>query len=323
MAWMGIGAGCAAGGVGSAASNGTGESSGAGTTDETVPNDEAITPKGASENLVINVPIDAGAATARPGDPKSPEICDGIDNDDNGIIDDVDVGGDGVCDCLNIATVGGIGPYSTSGNVFAGWLNSRSPRGAVELADQELTPERLAPFQVVVVLHVGPTAVYKTPAHHLFSNAEASAFESWVRRGGGVMTTIGLTANESTEVVNVNQLLATLGMGYSTTKVALNGDILRWVQHPITQGIGRIRSDNGVEPDGTGTTLAYDQEGHIALQVKEVESGHVAVWGDEWITYDSEWVDVKGQQVEHLWLNLLKWLSPPTQCQVPIPPRIN
>ncbi len=30
----------------------------------------------------------------------SPEVCDGIDNDGNGIIDDVDVGHDGVCDCL-------------------------------------------------------------------------------------------------------------------------------------------------------------------------------------------------------------------------------
>ena len=29
-----------------------------------------------------------------------PETCDGIDNDGNGIVDDVDVGHDGVCDCL-------------------------------------------------------------------------------------------------------------------------------------------------------------------------------------------------------------------------------
>ena len=29
----------------------------------------------------------------------TPEICDGLDNDSNSIIDDVDVGHDGVCDC--------------------------------------------------------------------------------------------------------------------------------------------------------------------------------------------------------------------------------
>jgi hypothetical protein len=46
------------------------------------------------------------------------------------------------------------------------------------------------------------------------------------------------------------------------------------------------------------------------------------VWGDEWITYDSEWQDVEDQQVELFWLNILKWLSPPMTCQVPIPPDI-
>ncbi len=35
-----------------------------------------------------------------------------------------------------------------------------------------------------------------------------------------------------------------------------------------------------------------------------------------------EWADTQDQQVEHFWLNLLKWLSPPTECQVPIPPRV-
>jgi hypothetical protein len=60
----------------------------------------------------------------------------------------------------------------------------------------------------------------------------------------------------------------------------------------------------------------------VALQVAEPGDGRVVVWGDEWITYDSEWADVKGQQVELFWLNILKWLSPPKTCQVPIPPGV-
>ena len=32
--------------------------------------------------------------------------------------------------------------------------------------------------------------------------------------------------------------------------------------------------------------------------------------------------DVEEQQVELLWLNILKWLSSPLTCQVPIPPQI-
>ena len=76
-----------------------------------------------------------------------------------------------------------------------------------------------------------------------------------------------------------------------------------------------------MEPDGaSGTTLARDGSGRVALQVAQPDAGRVVVWGDEWITYDSEWADVTDQQVELFWLNILKWLSPPKTCQVPIPP---
>ena len=66
-----------------------------------------------------------------------------------------------------------------------------------------------------------------------------------------------------------------------------------------------------VEPALLGTPLAYDDSDRLALTVAEVSAGRVAVWGDEWITYDSEWADVAHQQVELFWINLLKWLSPP------------
>ena len=256
-----------------------------------------------------------------------PEVCDGIDNDDNGIIDDLDAGHDGVCDCLTIGTIGQIGPWSDGGDIFSGWLEARSPQGAVALDDQVLTPELLAPLQVIVVLHVDTTEVSNgdttAAAHHTFSDTEASAFGDWVKKGGGAMTTIGYTGNESNEVANVNLLLGTVGMAYSSTNVDLSGYITDWTSHPVTMGVSNIFTDNGVEPAGaSATTLARDPNGRTALQVTEAESGHVIVWGDEWITYDSEWVDVENQQVELFWLNMLKWLSPPKTCQVPIPPGI-
>jgi hypothetical protein len=251
------------------------------------------------------------------------EVCDGLDNDADGIIDDVDVGGDGVCDCLNIATLGQIGPYSSGGNLFVTWLNERSPQGAVTLDDQVLTAELLAPFHIIVVLHVDTKAASSTnltaAAHHAFSEEEAGVFKAWVEQGGGAMTTIGYSSDEAAEVVNVNHLLAGVGMGYSATRLDLNGYVESFEPHPVTDGVSRILIDNGVEPQGHGTVLARGEGDRVALDVAEVGAGRVIVWGDEWITYDSEWADVEDQQVELFWLNILKWLSPPHECQVEIP----
>jgi hypothetical protein len=95
-----------------------------------------------------------------------------------------------------------------------------------------------------------------------------------------------------------------------------------WEPHPVSEGITQINTQNGVEVDGAGGQTIARSGDKLALQVAQLDGGRVAIWGDEWITYDSEWADTSGQQVEHFWLNLLKWLSPPSECQVPIPPRV-
>jgi hypothetical protein len=277
------------------------------------------------EPIVLVTTGSTGSAGTTPGD-GTPELCDGLDNDSNGIVDDVDVGNDGVCDCLNIATIGSIGPWSDGGNIFATWLGSRSPAGVVPLADEVLTEELLRPFQVIVVLHVDTVSVTGNSgavasSHHAFTDAEVANFQGWVANGGGVMTTIGYSGWEEGEVVNVNRLLSGVGMGYSIASGDVSGDIARWEPHPLTAGVTRIHTDNGTSPDRLfGTTLAYTAADTPALQVTEIGAGRVVLWGDEWITYDSEWTDVTDQQVELFWLNILKWLSPRTTCQVEIPP---
>lgn len=238
-----------------------------------------------------------------------PEVCDGIDNDRNGIVDDVDRGGDGVCDCLRIATLGVSGTAGTSG-VFASWLDARSDFGADDLGDAVLTPELLAPYQVILSQDIRGHA--RTPD-------EVAALEAWIRGGGGFMTLIGYA--DSSERTNVNLLLAPTGVQYDADPIlcgcGFTLPIDGWHTHPLSEGVTRLGIDNGYAVIGAGTVVA-DQSGFDVLRAVELGSGHVVVWGDEWISFDSEWTGHPDYQVERFWLNALKWMSPPGVCQVPI-----
>lgn len=261
-----------------------------------------------------------------PVDPGTPEVCDGLDNDNNGIVDDLDVAGDGICDCLRIGTLGTIGPWSDGGNIFRDWLNERSSTPAIELGHNSLSAEILKELDILVVLRVDTAELSVNGvidlAHPSFTADEITAFDGWVRAGGGVLTTLGYESDETAEMVNVNNLLSLTAPAYSPD-TNLDGYIKTWLDHPIATGISNINNTNGVvADDSSGTVVAQDDGGRAALVAHEVDAGHVIVWGDEWITYDSEWASDEDQQVQLLWLNMLKWLSPAKTCQVPIPDSI-
>ncbi len=243
-----------------------------------------------------------------------PEVCDGIDNDNDGIIDNIDVGNDGVCDCLRIATLGLAGQWG-AGDVFAQWLDSRSNNGAVDLNDQELTKALLDQYQVIVAQDL-------SKVNRTYSAAEVMALSEWVKAGGGFMTLIGYA--DPTEITNVNTLLGAFAMSYGAMQIlpGSNGmtiPVTNWVTHPVTNGVTRIGVDNGYPVQGMGLTLASEQ-GYDVLKAQEIASGHVLVWGDEWLTYNSEWTGHPEYQLELFWLNAIKWLTPAKDCQVNIPP---
>lgn len=253
------------------------------------------------------------------------EVCDGVDNDGNGIIDDVDVGMDGVCDCLKIATIGYAGQWG-SGSVFSNWLDGKSQQGVTALENQVITSALLQSFDVIVIQDVRESTMsgVGSGVGRAYSQAEIDALKGWVAAGGGVMTLIGY--GDSSEVVNVNRLLAPYGLSYGNQQVlgSVNGStrpITNWAMHPLAEQVTRVGTDNGYAVSGGGTLVAWDtRDGNVDVaRALEHQAGRVYVWGDEWITYDSEWSAHQDYQVERFWLNSLKWLTAVGRCQVEIP----
>lgn len=279
------------------------------------------TPRAHSSRDASVAPVDAEASAPdrsvlRPDRPPldstiaSETQCDGIDNDGNGIIDDVDLGMDGLCDCLRIATLGTpafVGPS----DVFGAWLDARSANGATALGTQPLTAAALSDVQVLVLQNTQSRA---------FDAAELDAIEAWIRGGGGLFTLTGYSVF-ALDVVNVNSVLERAGLEYGTDSVLFSPlatvAITTWNPHPVSELITQIGFNNGYPVLGGGTIVA-EQDGVVVLRAAELGEGRVLAWGDEWITINSEWVEHPEYDVERFWLNAMKWLAPPTECQVPI-----
>ena len=268
-------------------------------------------------NSTAGLNLTVGNATSTAGTPPllaQEDLCDRIDNDGNGIVDDVDVGRDGVCDCLQIGTLGVPGMWG-EGDVFDAWLDSRSNNPAVDLADSVLTAETLSPYQVIVAQDLS--------AGHVYSAEEVQALAAWIKAGGGFMTLIGYADPDLLD--NVNALLSSFGISYGPEQIlprqgGQTVPVTEWLEHPVTVGITQIGVDNGYVVQG-GSAIATEQ-GYQLLIPAEAELGHVLVWGDEWITYNSEWEEHPEYQVALFWVNAIKWLTAATYCQVPIPEQI-
>ena len=228
---------------------------------------------------------------------------------------DPDAGTDGGTDLCNGATLGVKGTWG-AGDVFASWLSSRSNSGATALADQTLTPALLAGFQVIIAQDVSH--------NHPYSADEVKALSDWVSQGGGFMTLIGYSPN-STEVVNVNRLLAPFSISYGTDHILPKGNgnstvpITIWNPHPIDAGVTAVGIDNGYPIMGTGDVIATSGGLNLGL-AQTVAAGHVFSWADEWITYNSEWNSHPDYQVQTFWVNAVKWMTAASHCQVSAPP---
>ncbi len=249
------------------------------------------------------------AQTCVPTSP-STEVCDDVDNDCNGQTDEVDVGGDGLIDCLSIGLFGTAGTFPSSN--FAAWLEEngvtvrRFHTGAVEPLDAAL----IADLDLVILDYL--TRAY-TPT-------EASALATWVAAGGGVMSMTGYSG-AGTDIDRPNGLLAPYGIAYIPG--LHTATVGAFATHPTTFGLSAVTFNGGflvglLQPDGGLVPAEGGAPNPASLFVASIPAGNVAVahqhgsgrvfvWGDEWVQFDSEWAALP--EIKQFWINVTGWLA--------------
>jgi hypothetical protein len=285
-------AGCSAGG--GAGSGSVGSESAAGGS-PTLPRPGNGTPSGTTQGVLIGDGSEAVDSNGNPVNIGSEVACDGIDENDNGVIDDVDKGRDGLCDCLRIGFLGDFA--SDAGNrtgAFESWLEERSDVPVTHIgAGDTLTAELLEGLQVIVIGNLSQRA-NGTP----YAPAEVDVLRQWVEVGaGGLMSLAGYTAREN-DIVPTVTLLAPTGLSYdymgrgpgvlgTGAPPMLTRGIVA-ANHPALAGITAMGIYNAYPVVGDGEVLIRDGNFNLAM-AKTFGVGNVFAFSDEWITQDALW----------------------------------
>lgn len=222
--------------------------------------------------------------------------CNSKDDDCNGAIDDVDVGKDGICDCLGVLILGSTG--SLAAGTFEAWLKSKGTTTTRKLDTAPYGAADLVGIDVVILdrLSRDPSA------------AEIDALNTWVKNGGALITMTGYD-HSGADATRPNKVIEPLGAKYDVT-VRPNAPITEWdLTHPIAKDMSSVTFAGGyaVIPDMAAKTAVVARSSGTPVAVAvEAGMGRAFVWGDEWIEYDSEWKALP--TVPKLWANIFGWV---------------
>ena len=279
-----------------------------GTDDGGAQDDVADAASGADAMAGPDTPEDSGAEQTDPDCTAVSDaelVCDGVDDDCNGIVDDVDLGGDGFCDCYSIGIVGTAGANPASD--FDAWLNATGT-GVTRFGTDPghvLTAEEIAPFDILILDRLT----------HVYTDAEAAVLRAFVEQGHGLITMAGYD-NSATDRAQQNSLVRAVGV--QLVEPIYLDPTEEWLEHPISDGTSDVQFRGGwpleaLPGETLGQTVLRSQDDSAILGVaKEAGSGRAFIYGDEWISFDSEWRTIPGVTV--LWQNAIRWVGPTTAC---------
>ena len=237
-----------------------------------------------------------------------PEVCNDVDDNCNDVVDDVDVGGDGICDCLNIALFGNKGANPSA--EFEVWLEAQGTKvDRIQIDNTPLTQQIVDKYDIIILDRLIRT----------YTADEAKVMQGWVGDGGGLMAMTGYSGAPP-DVLNPNSIIAPMGLSYNNSKGIISGPVTQWNPHPVSEGITSVTFLGGFyidsKDDGVGqnTVVGTLPAGPVAVAQVRAD-GKLFIWGDEWIEFDSEWKNIP--QIKQLWVNILGWLSPAKFCSLP------
>jgi hypothetical protein len=198
-------------------------------------------------------------------------------------------------------------PGANPSSNFQAWLTMQ---GAIATRFHDmasaptLTHEQLAVFDLVIVDWL----------QRDYTAAESTVLADWVRAGGGLFV---MSGHSGSSEVQDNTLLVSLGPSYDVALGLLNG--------PATLLPGVITDDGAggtlppitfaggfaviVPASLTSDLVPFATIGsNVVGVVGPFGMGRLAIFGDEWIEFDSQWSTMPA--IIQLWSDGVRWLAP-------------
>jgi hypothetical protein len=219
----------------------------------------------------------------------------------------------------------------------------------------------------VIILQALYTNPYDPNGLWTYTDADAAALSDWVNnKGGAIIAMSGYFSDSTIEIQPLNKLLAPFGITYDGDNTYTSNDcpnppslcycaygsipFNNWstAVPEITKNLGNVgvfmgRSITcpGSDCQIVGTnSVDTNAQSKIAGVAKVVGKGRVFAWGDEWVTYTSQWGltpdpqyddAVKYKQcvgytpmtsygVPQFWYNVFRWVAQTTCLTIVLPP---
>jgi hypothetical protein len=254
-------------------------------------------------------------------------------------------------------------------DAFQAFMNSNTNGTATMQMLETFTPitDSLLSNYDVVILQALYSSPYDPNGLWTYTDADAAALYDWVtNKGGAIIAMSGYFSDTAVEIQPLNQLLAPFGITYDSDTTFTSTDCPNppslcycaygsipfdnWTSAvpDITKNLKKIgvfmaRSIkcSGADCQVVATdTVDTTAQSNILGVAKVVGSGRVFAWGDEWVTYTSQWgltpdpqydnavkyaqcvgyTPMTSYTVPQFWYNVFRWVAQTTCLTIVVPP---